>query len=133
MKITTKYKSDYEYTSVTEEGQSVKIDMKDMDKTDMSPMQLVLSALSACVAVEVALMIQKRRKNLTDLSIEAQGTRRDDNPRGFTSIHLIFTLVSPDASKEELEKVTKLGLESYCSVGNSLKADITFECRVLKP
>ncbi|QSE95985.1 OsmC family protein [Fulvivirga lutea] len=133
MKITTTYNSDYEYTSSTEEGQKVKIDMKDKGKTDMSPMQLVLSALSGCVAVEVALMIQKRRKKLVDLRIEAEGTRRNETPKGFTDIHLKFILVSPDATVEELEKVTKLGLENYCSVGNSLKANVTFDCAIERP
>lgn len=133
MKISTSYISDYEYLSKTEEGQTVRIDMKDSDKNDMSPMQLVLSALSGCVAVEVALMIQKRRKTLTDLNIVAEGTRREGNPAGFTHIHLTFILTSPDASVEELEKVTRLGLESYCSVGDSLKADVTFDCRIERP
>lgn len=132
MIITTKYKSDYEYTATTEDGQSVKIDMKDEGKTDMSPMQMILSALTGCVAVEVALMMKKRRKTVEDLNIEAHGTRRDKAPKSFTAIHLVFTLTSPDAKLEELEKVTKLGLESYCSVGSSLNADITFECKVLR-
>lgn len=127
MKITTTYNSDHEYTSTTEEGQSVNIDMKSEGKTDLSPMQLVLSALTACVAVEVASMIKKRRKTLIDLRIEADGDRQETHPRFFTNIHMIFTLVSPDANKEELEKAIKLAVEGYCSVGSSLKAKITFE------
>ncbi len=133
MKITTKYRSDYEYISNTEEGQSVRIDMKQQDKTDMSPMQLLLSALSGCIAVEVALMIQKRRKKLVDLNVEAEGMRKKDNPKAFTKIHLIFNLTSPDASVEELTKATKLGLENYCSVRSSLNAEVTFECHITKP
>jgi putative redox protein len=133
MEITTKYKSDYEYTSFTEEGQSVKIDMKDENKTDMGPMQLVLSALSGCIAVEVALMIQKKRRTLVDLIIKADAKRRETHPKSFTNIHLIFTLISPDATQDELEKVTKLGIEGYCSVRSSLNADITFECKIERP
>lgn len=130
MIIKTKYNSDYEYTSTTENGQSVKIDMKDQNKTDMSPMQLLLSALTACMAVEVALMIKKKRKTVTNLDIEAHGTRRETNPKRFTNIHLKFTLESPDATVQELEKVTKLALDSYCSVGSSLNAEITFACEI---
>lgn len=133
MKITTQYNSNYEYTSTTSEGQSVKIDMKDEGKTDMSPMQLVLSGLSGCVAVEVALMIQKRRKKLVDLRIEADGTRQEVHPKYFTDIHMIFTLVSPDANKEELEKAIKLAVDGYCSVGSSLKANITYEGLIERP
>jgi putative redox protein len=132
MKITTHYNSDYEYTSVTEEGHSVQIDMKSENKTNQSPMQLLLSALAGCAVVEVALMIQKKRRKLVDLKVELEGKRREENPRSFTNIHLIFTLISPDATLEELEKVTKLGLENYCSVRSSLNAEVTFECKIVR-
>ncbi len=130
MKITTHYKSDFEYTSVAEEGQSVKIDMKSENKTDLSPVQLLLSALAGCAAVEVALMIQKKRRKLIDLRIETEGTRRETNPRSFTKIHMTIILVSPDATLEELEKVAKLGIESYCSVRSSLNSEVTYECKI---
>ena len=129
---TTKYVSDYEYESTAEKGQKVKIDMKAIGKHDQSPMELVLSALSGCLAVEVALMIQKRRKTLNDLEIKAEGTRRDEAPKYFTDIHLRFILTSPDANNEELEKVVKLSLEKYCSVASSLKTDITFSTEVVE-
>ncbi len=133
MKISTQYNSDYEYTATTEEGQSVKIDMKAEGKTDMSPMQLVLSALTACVAVEVALTMKKKRRQVVDLKIEGEGNRQESHPKYFTNIHLTFTLVSPDATLEELNKVIALAVDSYCSVGSSLNADITHEGRIERP
>jgi len=133
MKITTAYTSDHEYTSTTENGQKVKIDMRPEGKTDMSPMELVLSALTACVAVEVASMMRKRRKTVVDLRIEANGKRQESHPRYFTDIHMVFTLVSPDANIEELEKAIKLAADSYCSVGSSLKATITHEGVIERP
>ncbi len=130
MKITTKYLTDHEYEAFNEAGNNVFIDMKDEGKTGQSPMEMILSALCGCVAVEVAQMIQKRRKQVADLAITAEGTRKDDHPRGFTNIAMKFTLKSGDANKEELDKVTKLSLEKYCSVAESLKADITFETAI---
>ncbi len=132
MKITTEYISDYEYKSTTENGHSVTIDMKPEGKTLQSPMELVLSALTGCVAVEIALMIQKRRKTLMDLKVEASGQRRDKDPKGFTHIELHFILTSPDAQQEELDKIAALALEKYCSVGNSLKASIIHECSIVR-
>lgn len=130
--ITTKYISDYEYEATNEQGIKARIDMKATGKQDQSPMELVLSALSSCVAVEVALMMQKRKKTVTDFVIEAEGTRQEEAPKFFTDIHLKFILTSPDANNEEFYKVTKLSLEKYCSVASSLKADITFETEVIK-
>ncbi len=130
MKITTNYVSDFEYKAVAETGESLLIDMKPEGKTQMAPMQMVLSALSGCIAVEVALMIQKKRRTLNNLVIEAEGNRRDVEPKSFTDIHLKFILTSPDATLEELQKVTKLGLDKYCSVASSLKPEITYDCEI---
>lgn len=132
MKITTSYLSDQEYEAQNEKGNKVFIDMKDKDKTGQSPMEIVLSALSACVAVEIATIIKKRKKQLDDLKIEATGTRREENPRSYTSIDLKFILKSPDAKGEELHKATKLSLKKYCSVADSLKADINFTTEVIR-
>ena len=130
MKITTKYLSDHEYEAFNASGNNVFIDMKDEGKTGQSPMEMILSALCGCVAVEVAQMIKKRRKHVGDLTITAEGIRKEDHPRGFTQIKIIFTLKSSDANNEELEKVTRLSLEKYCSVAESLKADISFETNI---
>ncbi len=130
MKITTQYVSDYEYKATTSEGHTVDIDMRKEDKVDQSPMEMVLSALTGCVAVEVTLMVKKRRKMVSDLIVEANANRRETAPRSFTDIHLKFILVSQDAELEELQKISKLALEKYCSVADSLKADVTFDCEV---
>lgn len=130
MRITTNYVSDYEYKAVAETGESLLIDMKPEGKTNMAPMQMVLSALSGCIAVEVALMIQKKRRTLNNLVIEANGERNDTEPKRFTDIHLKFILTSPDATEEELRKVAQLGLDKYCSVASSLNPEITFDCEI---
>ncbi|MEO1097938.1 MAG: OsmC family protein [Bacteroidota bacterium] len=132
MKISTQYLSDYEYKASTENGHNVSIDMRPEGKTRQSPMELVLSALSGCIAVEIALMIQKRKKKLVDLNIEANGDRKESDPKGFTNIELHFILTSPDATLEELEKISSLALEKYCSVADSLKASITKKCSVVR-
>ncbi len=133
MKITTHYISDYQYTSTNEAGHSVQIDMREGDKEHLGPMEMVMSALAGCVAVEVALMVKKRRKTLTDLKITGEGERRATPPRSYTSIRLTFVLTSPDASVEELTKIATLSLEKYCSVADSLKADISVACEVIRP
>jgi putative redox protein len=132
MKITTHYISDYQYTSINEAGHASQIDMREGDKEHFGPMEMVLSALAGCVAVEVALMIKKRRKTLTDLKIVGEGDRRPTPPRSYTAIRLTFILTSPDASVEELTKIATLSLDKYCSVADSLKADISVRCEVVR-
>jgi len=96
-------------------------------------MELVLGAISGCVAVEIVSMMKKRRKTVVDFSIETTGTRKENPPRGFTHIHSKYILTSPDAKEEELQKVSKLALDKYCSVANSLNAEIEFSTEIIRP
>jgi putative redox protein len=131
--IVTQYISDYEYTSTNGKGHTVQIDMREGDKTHMGPMEMVLSALSGCVAVEVALLLKKRRKQLVDMKIIGTGNRRTTPPRSYTDITLNFVVTSPDATLEELTKIATLSLEKYCSVADSLKAPIAVLCEIVRP
>jgi putative redox protein len=134
MKVTTRYFEDEVFTSQNENNNTATIDMRKAEvKQNLSPVELVLAALSSCVAVEVVSMIKKRRKTVSDLVIIAEGDRREEHPRALTDIRLRFTLVSPDATNEELYKVTQLGLESYCSVRSSLTAPVSFTTEVIRP
>ncbi len=133
MQITTTHVTDYVYDARNDDGHTARIDMREGDKEHLGPMELVMSALAGCVAVEVAGMLRKRRKNIDKLHIVGTGKRRDTPPRSYTSINLHFALTSDNANVEELEKISKLSLEKYCSVADSLKADITRTCEVVKP
>jgi putative redox protein len=120
-------KSDHEYESVNATGNVVGIDMlSGEEKNHQAPMELLLSALAGCSAIDAVLMMKKKRRNILDFKIEATGERNDGIPAYYTSIHLKFSLISPDAKLEEFEKVVKLSVEKYCSVASSLRSQITY-------
>lgn len=134
MKITTTMLEDEVYTSVNEKGDQVTIDMRPVDqKQGQSPVELLLSAVAACGAVDIVVMLKKRKKTILQFTTETSGTRRDETPRSFTAIHCHYRITSPDVTEEELEKTAKLSLEKYCSVAHSLKAPVTFSVEVVRP
>ena len=134
MKTTTTFVDDYEFQSVNETGNVIDIDMyKPEAKKHMSPTELLLSSLSACASVDLVQMLKKRRKTVNSLSVEADGVRRDENPRGFTHIKLTFTLESPDATQEEFEKMGELAATKYCSVASSISSEITHDFVLNRP
>lgn len=124
-------KADYEWQAINETGNAVSIDMyAGAEKKAQSPMELLLSAVSACAAVDMVQMMKKKRRTVQDLQIETVGNRQEDYPQYYQSIHMHFVLFSPDATAEEFEKVVKLSVEKYCSVSASLRSEITFSCEV---
>jgi len=131
MKSTTRYISDYVYEGTNENGNTVRVDMRPNDEKDsQSPVELLLTALASCVAVDIALIVKKKRKTLVDLVIETDAVRKEVNPKGLTDIHHKYILTSPDVKSEELQKIVQITLDGYCSVANTMKANITFEVEV---
>ena len=131
--IVTKYIEDYVYESTNITGNKVVIDMReDHEKGSLSPTELLLAAVSGCVAVDIVTILKKKRKEVIDLKIETEGKRKDTHPRGFTQIHSKYILTSNNVKEEELGKIAGLALEKYCSVADSLKATIEFSVSVIK-
>ncbi|MFZ6014207.1 MAG: OsmC family protein [Bacteroidota bacterium] len=134
MKIITIMKEDEVYEASTEAGKKAVIDMRDGAlRQHQNPVEMLLSSLSACGAVDIVLMLKKRRKTVIDFVIETEGKRREEMPRSFTAIHCHYIVTSPDVTEEELYKSAKLSLDKYCTVAASLKAEITFSVKINVP
>ena len=134
MKVTTLMLEDELYESTAESGSQVRSDMRPTGiKTGQSPTELLLSALAGCSAVDIVSMLKKRRKTVVKFEIELEGTRQETTPRYYTRIHSHFRVTSPDVTAEELEKVTGLSVHKYCSVGASLKSELTYSVEVVRP
>lgn len=134
MKSTTRMIEDEVYVSKNEFGHEVQIDMRGTDlKKSQSPVELLLSAVGACGAVDITLMLKKRRKSIIEFITETEGVRREEHPRSFTKVHCHYKVTSPDVTEDELYKVAKLSLEKYCSVADSLKSKVTLSVEVIRP
>ena len=121
MRIITNMLAPKEYESKNESGNILNIDMYDSKEKDyMSPMESLLSALASCASVDLVEMIKKRRKELLDLSIVTTGERKEDHPRAFNKIEMVFKISSPDLEQEEAEKLVELAAGKYCSVAGTL-------------
>jgi putative redox protein len=134
MMITTRMLDTELYEASTQAGHTVRIDMRTPGvKAGQSPTELLLSSLAGCGAVDIVVMLKKRKKTIQDFVIETTGIRRDEAPRKFLSVHCKYIMTSPDITEEELHKFSALSLEKYCSVASTLNCKITFSVQVIKP
>ena len=134
MKIITRMIEDELYEASNKYGNKVLIDMREHgSKQSQSPVEMVLSSMAACGAIDIVVMLKKRRKHIVDFHIETEGARNAEPPRWLTAIHCKYIIKSPDVTEEELEKVARLSLEKYCSVAASLKSEITLSVEIIRP
>ena len=89
----------------------------------MRPMELLLTALASCAAMDVVHILDRQRQPLENLEILVEGTRREGAPSPFSAIHLRF-VAHGAVDPGKLERAVRLGVERYCSVGASLDPDL---------
>ena len=90
-----------------------------------SPMDLMASAVTGCMAIDVVSILQKGRPPLQALRASFSGERAAEPPRRFTAITLHFHVTGavPD---EAVQRAIDLSREKYCSVWHSMRQDIAF-------
>lgn len=89
-----------------------------------SPVVTLLLAAASCTGTDVVSILEKARAGLTSCRIEVTGTRREDHPRRFTAIHMVFHLAGSALNEAKAGRAIDLSLGKYCSVVHSLAPDI---------
>ncbi len=93
---------------------------------DLSPTQALAGGLAACMAIDVALILEKGRQPLEGLEVHMTGERSEKPPRRFVSFRCHFR-VTGKVDPSKVERAIELSRETYCSVYHSLKDDLVFE------
>ena len=124
VKVTMSYLEDEKYSVKNISGNELVIDMYARDKKEnLSPMELLLSAVTTCAAVEVVSMIKKRRRDFKDIKAESFGVRANTHPMYYKEIHVKYIIYSNDLKENEADRFISLALAKYCSVGSSIRKD----------
>ncbi len=122
--VSMSYLNDEKFQVLNESGNKLTIDMYEKDKKEnLSPMELLLSAVTTCAAVEIVSMIKKRRRDFRDLKAESSGIRAETHPMYYKKINIKYIIYSKDLQDSEADRFISLALTKYCSVGSSIRMD----------
>ena len=124
VKVSMSYLDDEKYSVKNSSDNELIIDMYAKDKKEnLSPMELLLSAVTTCAAVEVVSMIKKRKRDFNDIKAKSTGVRADSHPMYYKQINVMYEIYSSDLKDNEAERFISLALTKYCSVGSSIRKD----------
>lgn len=93
-------------------------------ETGQSPVDGVLSALAACVAIDVVSILAKRRTPVESLEADVVGERADGTPRRIVAVTMTLRVAGAGIERVHAERAIELALTKYCSVRDSLAKDI---------
>lgn len=134
MKITLeRTDSDFALEAKNEDGNTVTMDAsKEIggQGKGMRPMQLLLSALGSCSAIDMIQILKKQKQHIRRFRVEIEGLRENiDNYALFKVIDLHFW-IEGDVEQDKAEKAAKLSFEKYCSVAKTLEPTATLNYKV---
>ena len=135
MRISLKWDGDERFVAENEKGVKVKLDTGVAyggSGKDPTPMELVAIALGGCAGMDMASILKKMRVDLKRFDIDVRLTRREEVPRYFETIKMIYTLSGDGLTHDKAQRAADLSNQKYCSVGVMLKdkAQITYEVKV---
>jgi putative redox protein len=129
MKITiTRIGNNFNLEARNEEGNTLQMDSSPdfggLGK-GMRPMQLLLSALGGCCAIDTISILEKQKQSLQGFEIEVNGTREScESYSLFRNIQL-HVKIRGAVDPEKADKAVRLSLEKYCSVAKTLEPTAT--------
>lgn len=103
-------------------GPSVRLDASGV--TGPGPVTALLSALGGCVSVDVVDILAKRKTPIEALVVDIQAKRVDGTPKRLAGATLNFKIDGAGIERDHAERAIDLAINKYCSVRDSLRADI---------
>ena len=111
-------------------GPAVVIDSSD-GGSGSSPMELVIIGVAGCTAIDVIMILQKKRVDVTDFLINISGERAEEHPKRYTKIHIEYVLYGKDIKPKAVEQAIQLSETKYCSASASLNAAVESAFRIV--
>lgn len=134
MRITSKRLDNLCFVGTTEAGHSVVMEgsaAEDGVKRGPSPMEMLLLGVAGCSSIDVVMIAQKQRQDVTDCQAAVTAERADEAPRVFTEIHIHFKVFGRNLKEAAIAKAVELSAEKYCSasimLGKAAKISHSFE------
>ena len=119
-----------EFLATLPSGRAVPFDGK--SNSAAGPMEMLLGALGSCTALDIVLILEKKRQKLAALEIEISGERAKDPPSVWTKIEMVYRL-SGQLEEKAVRDAIELSQNKYCSVAAMLRktAEITYRFEIL--
>jgi putative redox protein len=93
-------------------------------KKGASPLEALLASAAACSAVDVVLILEKKRQKLTSYRVEVEGVRSPDEeyPRPYLEITIKHIVKGVELDPVAVRRAVELSDQKYCTVIATLRA-----------
>jgi putative redox protein len=96
-------------------------------RSGASPVELLLEALGACLAIDVVSILAKMRMPAEKLEVNLEADRHSPEPRYVTGVRILFDVWGNGINPDKLARAINLSISKYCSVYHSLRGDMKLQ------
>ena len=131
---TIKWIGEEKFVAISPSGHAVTVDSDRSSNKAPGPMELLLVALGACTATDVAVILEKKRQKLESLEVICSGERATEPPTVWTKLEVLYRLRGV-LEQATVKHAMELSEEKYCGVAATLKktATLTWRYEILPP
>jgi putative redox protein len=98
----------------------------------VSPMQMVLIGVAGCTAIDVIMIMKKKRANIARFEVNVTGEMEESYPKRYTLIHIEYVLYGKDIKPKGVEQAIELSEKKFCSARASLNAEFEHTYRIVE-
>lgn len=80
----------------------------------LRPMELLLTGLAGCTAMDVVSILAKKRQKMTGFAVQVHADRADTHPKVFTAIHLHYVVRGEGIDPAAVQRAMDLSASTYC-------------------
>jgi putative redox protein len=101
------------------------------DDDGFRPMELILTGLIGCTAMDVISILRKKRQDVTNFKVMADAEQASSHPHVFTSVHIHYIVEGRNVDPKAVERAIELSETRYCPAQAMLAAvvdmNLTYE------
>jgi len=96
-----------------------------------SPMEMVLIGVAGCSAIDVIMILEKKRVQVTDFQVNISGERAEEYPQRYTDVHIEYVFQGKGIKPKAVEQAIQLSETKYFGAMASLNADFETTYRIV--
>jgi putative redox protein len=122
---TVSWNGELRFTGTNAKGRQTMFDGN--TQSAASPVEILLEALGACMAVDVVVVLEKSRTPAARIDVTLEGDRHSPEPRYLTAVRPRFDVWGDGIKPNAVARSLRLSLTKYCSVFHSLRSDLVLQ------
>lgn len=97
------------------------------------PKALMMVALAGCTGMDVVSVLKKMRVDISYFNLKVEGDLREEHPKKFEAMKVIYEFKGNDLEYEKLEKAVNLSIDKYCGVNANYRdaMKMSYEIKIL--